>query len=331
MTEVATSGTHQSQRDLLYRSIRLIRRFEERSVELVRTGDIVSGIHPCIGQEAVAAGVAAALDSEDILFSSHRGHGHFLAKGSDPSALMAELMGRANGLDKGRGGSFHPSDFASNIYNATGTVGHSAAIAAGVAWSVAQAGTGQVVVCFFGDGAVSQGALLEGFNLASLWQLPVIYICENNQYATSLPVGAAVAGSITGRGEAFGIPSATIDGQDVEVVMAAMTDAVQRARAGKGPTLLEAHTYRYFGHHTFELKTRLAYRDEDEVAQWRRRDPLEIAGGRISQQTREWIDAEVEDVVEEAVRFALAGAKLDPSDAQDYTYTRGPRPRAGAI
>lgn len=331
MTECRTTGLEQGQRDSLYRTIRLIRRFEERCLDLVKSGDLVSGIHPCIGQEAVATGVAAALGSEDIMFSSHRGHGHFLAKGSDPSAFLAELLGRANGIDQGRGGSFHPSDFSRNIYNATGTVGHSAAIAAGVAWSVAQAGTGQVVTCFFGDGAVSQGALLEGFNLASLWRLPVIYICENNQYATSLPVGAAVAGSITGRGEAFGIPSVTIDGQDVEVVLAAMTGAVERARAGDGPSLIEADTYRYFGHHTFEFKVRLDYRSEDEVARWRGRDPLDIAAARVSHQTRSQIDADVEAVLDQAVRFALDGAKLDPVDAQDYTYTTGPQPRAGAL
>lgn len=331
MTECQDIELQQSRRDSLYRTIRLIRRFEERCLDLVKSGYLVSGIHPCIGQEAVATGVAAALDGEDIMFSSHRGHGHFLAKGSDPSTFLAELLGRANGIDRGRGGSFHPSDFTRNIYNATGTVGHSAAIAAGVAWSVAQAGTGQVVTCFFGDGAVSQGALLEGFNLASLWRLPVIYICENNQYATSLPVGAAVAGTITGRGEAFGIPSVTVDGQDVEVVLAAMTGAVQRARAGDGPTLIEADTYRYFGHHTFEFKVRLDYRSEDELARWRGRDPLEIAAGRVSPQVRSEIDADVEAVLDEAVRFALDGARLDPADAQEYTYTTGPQPRAGAL
>ncbi len=331
MAEPQVPDVAGDQRLALYRAIRLIRRFEERSLELVKSGDIVSGIHPCIGQEAVAAGVAAALAPEDIMLSTHRGHGHFLAKGTAPGPLLAELLGRANGIDQGRGGSFHPSDFAGNIYNATGTVGHSAAIAAGIAWSAVQAGTGQVVVCFFGDGAVSQGALLEGFNLAALWRLPVIYICENNQYATSLPVGTAVAGSILGRGEAFGIPSASVDGQDPEVVLAAMTRAVERARAGDGPSLLEADTYRYFGHHTFELKVRLAYRAEDEVARWRDRDPLDIAAARVPEQARAQVDAEIEAVLDEAVRFALAGARLDPADAQEYTYTAGPRPRAGVV
>ena len=313
----------------LYRTIRLIRRFEERSLDLVKQGEIVSGIHPCIGQEAVATGICAALGADDILLSTHRGHGHFLAKGSDPGVVLAEMLGRANGMDHGRGGSFHPSDFSHNIYNASGTVGHSVGIAAGIAWSVAQAGTGQVVLCFFGDGAVSQGALLEGFNLAGLWQLPVVYVCENNGYATTLPARDAIAGTITGRGEAFGIPSEQVDGQDVETVLAAATRAVDRARTGGGPSLLQVDTYRYLGHHTFELKVRLNYRPEGELERWLQRDPLDLAAARISEPARVVIDAEVEQVLELAVQFALAGDRLDPADAQAYTFTTGPVPRAG--
>jgi TPP-dependent pyruvate/acetoin dehydrogenase alpha subunit len=243
--------------------------------------------------------------------------------------VLAEMLGRANGMDHGRGGSFHPSDFSRNIYNASGTVGHSVGIAAGIAWSVAQAGTGQVVLCFFGDGAVSQGALLEGFNLAGLWQLPVVYVCENNGYATTLPARDAIAGTITGRGEAFGIPSEQVDGQDVETVLAAATRAVDRARTGGGPSLLQVDTYRYLGHHTFELKVRLNYRPEGELERWQQRDPLDIAAARVSEPARVVIDAEVEQVLELAVQFALAGDRLDPADAQAYTFTTGPVPRAG--
>jgi TPP-dependent pyruvate/acetoin dehydrogenase alpha subunit len=318
-----------SQPQALYRTIRLIRRFEERALELVKAGEIASGIHPCIGQEAVAAGTCAALADSDVLFSTHRGHGHFLAKGSDPGVLLAEMLGRAGGMDAGRGGSFHPSDLSANIYNSTGTVGHSVAISAGVAWSLARAGTGRVVLCFFGDGAVSQGALLEGFNLASMWKLPVVYVCENNQYATTLPASYAIAGTITGRGEAFGIPSETVDGQDVEAVLAATTRAVARARAGDGPSLLAMDTYRYLGHHTFELKVRLNYRPDGELEQWLQRDPMVIAAGRVDETDRLRIHDEVEQVLDEAARFALASSKLDPLDAQEFTYTSGPRPRAG--
>lgn len=318
-----------SSRDDLYRTIRLIRRFEERAIDLVRTGEIGSGIHPCIGQEAVAAGVCAALRGDDVVMSNHRGHGHLLARGSDPGRVLAELAGRATGIDRGRGGSFHPSDFSAGVYGATGTVGHGAAIATGVAWALKQAGAGRVVVSFFGDGAVSQGALLEGFNLAALWRLPVVFVCENNRYATTLPVEAAVAGSITGRAEAFGIPAATVYGQDPEVVLEAAGEAVDRARGGDGPTLLEFSTYRFHGHHTFELKTRLSYRDPDEVARWQARDPLDIQAARVAPETRDRIDAEVEELLDEAVRFTLDSPRPDPVDALDYLYSTGLHARAG--
>jgi TPP-dependent pyruvate/acetoin dehydrogenase alpha subunit len=313
----------------LYRTVRLIRRFEERALELVKAGEIGSGIHPCIGQEGVAAGVCAALGPGDKILSSHRGHGHLLAKGTDPRGLMAEMAGRATGIDSGRGGSFHPSDPDAGVVGATGTVGHSVGIAAGVAWALAKSGSDRVVGCFFGDGAVSQGALLEGLNLASLWRLPVVYVCENNGYATTLPVQTAVAGTITGRGEAFGIPSRTIDGQDPETVRAAAAEAVARARAGGGPSLLEVSTYRYLGHHTFESSVRLRYRDEAEVAAWRRRDPLEIQAARVSPSDRARIDAEVETVLDEVVAFALASPRPEPAGALDHVYATGLRTRAG--
>ncbi|HEX4721910.1 MAG TPA: thiamine pyrophosphate-dependent dehydrogenase E1 component subunit alpha [Pseudonocardiaceae bacterium] len=314
----------------LYRKIRFIRRFEERSVDLVAAGEIASGVHPCIGQEAVGVGVCSTLTHDDIVLSSHRGHGHLLAKGCDPARVMAEMCGRVTGIDKGRGGSFHPSDFSANVYNSTGTVGHGCAIAAGIAWSVARSDTpGRVVVSFFGDGAVTQGALLEGFNLAALWQLPVVYVCENNKYATTLPVQTAVAGSITARGAAFGIPSSTVDGQDVEVVRAATAAAVERARSGGGPSLLEFDTYRYHGHHTFELKARLKYRTEAEIARWKRRDPLDIQAARVPADVRERIDADVERELDDVVAFAVGSPKPDPADALEYMYSDGLRPRAG--
>ncbi|WP_018681780.1 thiamine pyrophosphate-dependent dehydrogenase E1 component subunit alpha [Actinokineospora enzanensis] len=313
----------------LYRMIRFIRRFEERSVDLVKSGEIVSGVHPCIGQEAVSAGACATLEPDDIVLSSHRGHGHLLAKGCDPARVMAEMAGRVTGIDKGRGGSFHPSDFSANVYNATGTVGHGSGIAAGIAWAAVKAGKSTVVMSFFGDGAVTQGALLEGFNLAGLWNLPVVYICENNGYATTLPVQTAVSGTITGRGEAFGIPSSTVDGQDAETVFAAVSEAVERARSGGGPSLLEMRTYRYHGHHTFELKTRLKYREQAEIDEWRLRDPLDIQAARVAADVRARIDDEVERELDEVVRFAVESPRPDPADATDHMYADGFRPRAG--
>jgi pyruvate dehydrogenase E1 component alpha subunit len=312
----------------LYRTMRLIRRFEERAIELVRSGEIGSGIHPCIGQEAVAAGVCAALRADDVILSNHRGHGHLLAKGSDPGRFLAELTGRVTGIDRGRAGSFHPSDFPVGVYGASGTVGHGAAIATGVAWAVGQDGD-RVVVSFFGDGAVNQGALLESFNLASLWRVPVVFVCENNRYATTLPVEGAVAGTITGRGEAFGIPSRLVDGQDVEVVYEAAEQAVARARAGDGPSLLEFGTYRYYGHHTFELRMRLRYRDEEEVARWRARDPLEIQSARVPGGVRERIDAEIEALLDDAVRFAVDSPLPDPASALEHLYATGLPVRPG--
>jgi pyruvate dehydrogenase E1 component alpha subunit len=316
-------------REDLYRIIRLIRRFEERAIELVRSGDIVSGIHPCIGQEAVAAGIGAALRRDDIMMANHRGHGHMLAKGSDPGRLLAELAGRATGVAHGRGGSFHPSDFGVGVYGSTGTVGNGAPMAAGVAWALAQAGTDRVAISIFGDGAVNQGALLESLNLAALWRVPVLFVCENNLYATTLPVQTAVAGSITARATAFGIPAGTYDGMDPEIVHEATARAVARARSGDGPSFLEFSTYRFDGHHTFELTAGLHYRDDDEVAQWRTRDPMTLQAGRIPADRRQQIDTGIEVVIEGATRFALDSPTLDPGDALDHLYSAGLRLRAG--
>jgi acetoin:2,6-dichlorophenolindophenol oxidoreductase subunit alpha len=314
----------------LYRMIRLIRRFEERSIELVKSGDIVSGIHPCIGQEAVAVGIGAALRGDDVMMANHRGHGHMLAKGSDPGKLLAEMMGRATGVARGRGGSFHPSDFSVGVYGSTGTVGHGASMAAGVAWALAQDGTDRLAISIFGDGAVNQGALLESLNLASLWQVPAIFVCENNLYATTLPVQTAVAGSITGRAAGFGIPASAHDGQDPLVVFEATAAAVARARSGGGPSFIEFTTYRYEGHHTFELTAGLRYRDRDEVARWRARDPMELQGSRIPADLRAAIDEEVELRIDAAVKFALDSPAPDRDAGLDHLYSSGLRLRAGS-
>lgn len=309
----------------LYRTVRLIRRFEERAIDLVRAG-VVDGIHPCIGQEGVAAGVCAALRADDVLFSNHRSHGHLLAKGSDPARLLAEIAGRANGVDRGRGGSLHLSDFDAGVYGATITVGHTAGMAAGVAWAAVRNGTGQVVVSVVGDGAMTQGALLEGLNLAALWRLPVVFVCEHNGYATTMPADQALAGTIQGRGAAFGIPSTTVDGQDPQAVLTAAEAAVAMARAGDGPSLLECRTYRYEGHHTFELKARVRYRDAAEVSGWRERDPVDIQAARIAAADRAQLDAEVEAVLDAAERFAVDGPRPDPAGALDGVYAPASQP-----
>jgi acetoin:2,6-dichlorophenolindophenol oxidoreductase subunit alpha len=313
----------------LYRTVRLIRRFEQRAIEMVRSGVIAGGIHPYIGEEAIAAGVCAALRADDLITSTHRGHGHVLAKGADPIRMLAELAGRETGLNSGRGGSMHAADVSAGIYGANAIVGASAAIAAGAAWSHRRAGHDRVAVTFFGDGAVNQGVLLEALNLASLLRLPVIFVCENNRFATSMRVQDSTAGTITGRAEAFGIPAETIDGMDPEAVLEAASGAVARARARDGPTFLECLTYRFDAHHTWEHIARPRYRSDEEVAAGSVRDPLEIQAARVPEAVRSRIDDEIEDLLDQARRFVDASPEPDPSGALDYLYADGLRGRAG--
>lgn len=314
----------------LYRVMRLIRRFEEHALELVGTGEIVGGIHPYIGEEAVAAGVCGALRPDDVITSTHRGHGHVLAKGADPGRMLAELTGRTTGLNGGRGGTMHAADLSLGILGANAIVGANAPITAGAAWAARQAGSDRVAVSFFGDGAVNQGVLLETLNLAALWRLPVLFICENNGYATTMPTRDSVAGSVTGRAAAFGIPSATADGMDVEEVLAAAEEGVARARAGEGPTFLECLTYRFDCHHTVERYLRIGYRTEEEIERWRARDPLDIEAARIPRAERERIDADIDAHLAQAVDFALSGPHPLADHALDHLYATGLRPRAGA-
>jgi pyruvate dehydrogenase E1 component alpha subunit len=309
--------------------MRLIREFEERALELVRTGEIVGGIHPYIGEEAVAVGVCAALRADDQITSTHRGHGHVLAKGADPSRMLAELCGRETGLNRGRGGSMHAADLGVGILGANAIVGGAAPIAAGAAFAAKRKGSGQVVVTFFGDGALNQGVLLETMNLAALWRLPLIFVCENNGYATTMPVAGAVAGSAAGRAGAFGLAFAGVDGMDVTAVHAAAASAVQAARDGAGPTLIEAITYRFGPHHTIERKIRLAYRTQGEIDRWRLRDPLDVQGARIPAAERERIDAEITEVIDTAREFAASSPDPDPKHALAYLYASGLVPRGG--
>jgi acetoin:2,6-dichlorophenolindophenol oxidoreductase subunit alpha len=313
----------------LYRTMRLIRRFEERAIELVRSGLIVGGIHPYIGQEAIAAGVCAALRRDDFITSTHRGHGHVLAKGADPARMLAELAGRVDGLNQGRGGSMHAADFAIGILGADAIVGAAAPIATGAAWAARQAGSDRVAVCFFGDGAVNQGVVFEAFNLAALWQVPIVFVCENNGFATSTRTEDAVAGTIVGRGAAFGMWTRTVDGMDPETVLAAATEAVGRARDGDGPSLLECVTYRFDAHHTFEHSARPRYRTAEEVDAARLRDPVAVQGARLSDQVREAIDTEIEQLLADAVQFAGDSPHPDPTAALAYLYADATPVRAG--
>ncbi|SCF22520.1 pyruvate dehydrogenase E1 component alpha subunit [Micromonospora viridifaciens] len=314
----------------LYRTVRLIRRFEERAIELVRAGEIVGGIHPYLGQEGIAAGVCAALRGGDLVTGTHRGHGHVLAKGADPARMLAELCGRATGLNRGRGGSMHAADFGVGVLGANAIVGAAGAILTGAVWARRRRGDDLVGATFFGDGAVNEGMLLEAFNLAALWRVPVLFVCENNGYATTMPVDGAVAGTIVGRAAAFGMPAAAVDGQDPEAVRAATAAAVDRMRAGGGPELLEAHTYRFDAHHTFEHVVRLDYRPPEEVTRGRSRDPVAIQGARLPLSVRESVDAEVEATLAAAVEFALASPAPDPAGALEHLYASGLTARGGS-
>src|SRR5256884_1194727 len=233
----------------MYRRMVMIRLFEEQVNDLY-TRALMPGLDDLyIGEEAVAVGVCAALEPADYITSTHRGHGHCLAKGASVNRMFAELLGKEPGYCRGKGGSMHIADPDTGNLGANAIVGGSAGIATGAALSAKMRGSGQVAACFFGDGALGQGLLYETMNMAALWKLPVIYVCENNLYGEYTPCGETIAGEILARAKAFGIHAETVDGQDVQAVNATMKRLVERARRGKGPAFVECRTYRYYGHH----------------------------------------------------------------------------------
>ena len=317
--EAVRTGTRAAELER-YRTMCLIRAFEERAVALSESGAIPGGIHPYIGQEAVAVGICSALRGDDVITSTHRGHGHVLAKGADPGRMLAELAGRSDGLNRGRGGTMHAADLSLGILGANAIVGAAAPIAVGAAWAARRKGTDRVAVTFFGDGGLTQGVVFEAMNLAAARKLPVLFVCENNVYALSLSVDEAVAGDPTARAATFGMAAETVDGMDVEAVHAAATAAVARARAGEGPTFLECRTYRFEGHHTFEAGVDLGYRTDAEVDEWRAIDPLEVQRGRLDPAGLAGINEEVARIVDEAVELALSSPPPDPGGALDDLY-----------
>ncbi|MEV7550249.1 thiamine pyrophosphate-dependent dehydrogenase E1 component subunit alpha [Amycolatopsis sp. NPDC089917] len=311
--------------------MKLIREFEERCLAMAIDGEINGGIHPYIGQEAVAVGICANLTDRDFITSTHRGHGHVLAKGADPRRLLAELLGTLEGFNKGRGGSMHAADMKLGILGANGIVGAGGAIASGAAWAAKARGNSEVVVSFFGDGAMSQGVLLEAFNLASIWSLPVLFVCENNMYATSLKAESGLAGSAARRAEGFGMVSRTVDGMDVEAVADAAAELVEGCRAGRGPAFLECRTYRFFGHHSVLELLGVEFRDRAEVAEWRERDPIPSLGERLGADVVAEIDAAVKETIDEAVAFARNAPSPEPEDALMYLYAGTAAVRPGVI
>jgi TPP-dependent pyruvate/acetoin dehydrogenase alpha subunit len=263
----------------LYRMMLLIRQFEERAVELHKAGEIKGSLHPCVGQEATAAGACAALRPADYLTCTYRGHGQCLAKGLDPREAMAELLGRRTGCSKGKGGSMHYTDPRVGLIGENAIVGAGVPIAVGAALSAQMDGGERVAITFFGDGAVNQGLFAEAINLAAIWQLPLILFCENNLYSEMTPIASTTRTSLSKRVEGYGIPSAEVDGNDVEAVYEVTRAAVERARSGGGPTFIEAHTYRLLGHMIGDSEI---YRSKAEVAEWRElRDPLKRARARL--------------------------------------------------
>ncbi|HUB70242.1 MAG TPA: thiamine pyrophosphate-dependent dehydrogenase E1 component subunit alpha [Acidimicrobiales bacterium] len=312
----------------MYRTMRLIRRFEEEVRRLVNANEIAGVAHEYIGQEAVAAGLCAALSGDDILTSTHRGHGHLLARGADVSAMMAELFGRSTGLNRGRGGSMHIADFSLGIYGANGIVAAGAPIAVGAAWARRQLypDKNAVAVTFFGDGGINQGVLAEAMNMAAIWDLPVIFVCENNQYAVTARITEMSKVPIGQRASSFGMPVVTADGMDPGAVFDAASGVISSARRGEGPQFLECQTYRFVGHQTAEAALRLSYRTDEEIARMRERDPLVTWPARIreeglmSGQQQDQIDADIELCLAHAIEYARQSPEPLAGSAFDYAY-----------
>jgi acetoin:2,6-dichlorophenolindophenol oxidoreductase subunit alpha len=310
----------------LYRRMLRIRRFEEQVNDLYRAAKMPGLAHLYIGEEAVAVGVCAALSDEDYITSTHRGHGHCLAKGAHLNRMFAELLGKEAGYCHGKGGSMHIADTERGNLGANAIVAGSAGIATGAALSAKKRASGQVAVCFFGDGALGQGVLYEVMNMASLWKLPVVYVCEDNQYNEYTHFSEAIAGEMGARARAFAIPVEELDGQDVQAVYAAATKAVARARAGEGPTFLLCHTYRFLGHHVGDVD-RAYYRSAEEEQGWRdSRDPIRLAAaalardGAVSASRLDQLEEEVLTEVKEAVEFALEAPYPRPEEVTEDVY-----------
>jgi len=308
----------------IYETMYRIRRFEERLLEETVKGNAMGVAHTSDGEEAGPTGICAHLTEKDWIGSTHRGHGHCIAKGGDVSLMMAELLGKATGYCKGKGGSMHIADVDAGILGANGIVGGGIGIATGAALSCQLRGTGQVCICFFGEGGVNQGALYENANIAAIWKLPVIYLCENNQYAMSTSVrNATSVADLSSRAAAFGIAGASVDGMDVLAVYETVSAAVERARRGEGPSLVIATTYRYEGHNVGDAQR---YRTREEVATWREQDPIQLLRRHIARaeaatdQDLDHLESDARGEVESAVEFARTSPEPDPAVLLEDVY-----------
>ena len=310
----------------LYRLMLSIRLFEEQVNDLYMSAKMPGLAHLYSGEEAVAVGVCGALRRDDYITSTHRGHGHCLAKGASVAHMYAELLGKESGYCRGKGGSMHIADQDTGNLGANAIVGGSAGIATGAAMASKRQGLDRVAVCFFGDGALGQGLLYEVMNMASLWKLPVIYVCENNLYGEYTRNTETHAGTIRARAAAFDIPVEVVDGQDIRAVYAAAERAVRRARAGDGPSFVQCDTYRYYGHHVGDIQ-REYYRSREEEQYWRtERDPLTImatwllSSGLAAQSDLDALRSEVAAEIERGVAFALEAPYPDASEVDQHVY-----------
>jgi len=297
----------------LYKKLVMVRRFEEEVDELFRQGKIYGSVHTSVGQEAVAVGVAEALNENDLVIATHRGHGHCLMRGADSKRMMAELLGKATGLCRGKGGSMHIVDARRGMLGAMGIVAEGLPIATGVGLSIKRQKTGQVCACFFGDNASNGGPFHESLNVSALWKLPVVFVCENNLYGLTVSVKkTAAVKDIAVRAKAYEIPGVVVDGMDVLAVYEEAKKAVARARSGKGPSLLECKTYRFLGHSRGDPAYG-PYRTKEEWEIWKKRDPLLLLNkrGRLRTEEVEEIEKEVSGMIETAVRYAEESPEPD--------------------
>jgi acetoin:2,6-dichlorophenolindophenol oxidoreductase subunit alpha len=304
----------------LYERMLLIRRVEERLGADAAAGKLPGAVHLSIGQEAMAAGVCMQLSDSDRISSTHRAHGHYLAKGGDLRAMAAEILGKRTGICRGLGGSMHIADMSKGILGANGIVGGGLAIAAGAAFAAKLEGNSNVVVAFFGDGAANQGVLMECLNISTLWRLPIIFVCEHNQYSEFTPASDVTSGEIADRARAFKIPTCVIDGNDVIEVWKAAATAIARAREGAGPSFIEGRTYRIRGHLEGEeaILGQGRYRNQEEIDEWSRRDPLDrlakwLASESICDQSELTnLAMRTQALVDDAMQFAEMSEQADP-------------------
>lgn len=325
-TEISSGDPEQVSWPGMYEQMLKIRLFEEHVNQLYLTAKMPGLAHLYSGEEAIAVGVCQALRQDDYITSTHRGHGHCLAKGATVDRMFAELLGKEAGYCRGKGGSMHIADQDTGNLGANAIVGGSAGIATGSAMSSKMRGSDQVTVCFFGDGALGQGVLYEVMNIASLWKLPVIYVCENNMYNEYTHYTETTAGELGARARAFGILTEEVDGQDIRTVYATAQRLVERARQGEGPAFMLCNTYRYFGHHVGDIQ-RGYYRSKEEEEQWKtERDPLKLLRDWLIEQgmadggTFEKIEQQVQAEIEEGEHFALNAAYPDPSEVEQDVY-----------